>query len=436
MASLVSLFATVARAETQTVGTVSAANPMAYGTAPGAKSHVLAVGANVVFKEQITTSSAGSAQLTFLDRSTINVGPDSTVVIDDFVYRPETSTGEMGVKITKGLMRFVGGEISHAGGMSVTTPTVTVGIRGGVATVGYVLDPRDDDGTETTSRRPGTIVINHFGEMVVRTASSEVRLTRPGFAVFVGAASGTIGAPFRMPPAATQKLASKMSSRPGQHGGAKLVGGPIGGGLPASTFRMPQPPPLSGLTLSGMIAGANNLVRNRTQGQRANQLNQDLNAHMPAIGAMAVPATTPAPGTTIASSPPAQTSVPSQGQTSQGTPATSSQTGGASSPPTGASSPASSPSGGTSSPPAGASSPASSPSGGASSAPPGPSSGNSGNGTPSGQPPATSIPSGQSSGGQTTVPPGAANGQSQGDGPPGHDNGRGNDGQNNGHGNE
>jgi hypothetical protein len=70
-------------------------------------------------------------QLLFLDRSTLSIAPNSEIVIDEFVYNPSDGSGRMATTLTKGALRFVGGQLSHAGQATVHTPSATIGIRGG-----------------------------------------------------------------------------------------------------------------------------------------------------------------------------------------------------------------------------------------------------------------------------------------------------------------
>ena len=96
---------------------------------------VLQVGSNIIFRERISTSSSGSTQLIFIDKTTLSVGPNSNILIDEFVYNPNAGSGRMTVTLTKGAMRMVGGNVSHTQGATIKTPLATIGVRGGVATV-------------------------------------------------------------------------------------------------------------------------------------------------------------------------------------------------------------------------------------------------------------------------------------------------------------
>ena len=66
----------------QQVGTATAVNPAAESTPPGGSTGPLTVGAHVVHKERIHTSSSGSAQLMFLDKSSLSIAPNTTITID------------------------------------------------------------------------------------------------------------------------------------------------------------------------------------------------------------------------------------------------------------------------------------------------------------------------------------------------------------------
>jgi hypothetical protein len=122
-------------AHAETVGSAAAVKPSSTGTPPGGKARTLQVGTNIQDRERIRTTGGGSLQIMFLDKTTLTVGPNSDVLIDEFVYRPGGGGNQFVASLTKGALRFVGGQISHNQGATITTPTATIGIRGGVALV-------------------------------------------------------------------------------------------------------------------------------------------------------------------------------------------------------------------------------------------------------------------------------------------------------------
>jgi hypothetical protein len=79
------------------------------------ETRVLRIGTRVVHKERIQTTAEGTVQLLFIDKTTLNIGPNSNLVIDSFVYDPSAGTGKIATSLTKGALRFVGGQLSHQG---------------------------------------------------------------------------------------------------------------------------------------------------------------------------------------------------------------------------------------------------------------------------------------------------------------------------------
>ncbi len=114
----------------QTVGTTGAVNPASTGTPPGGSTRTIELGTDVVFRERIQTTGTGALQVLFVDRSTIKVGPNSDITIDEFVYNPNAGTGTFVASLAKGSLRFLGGQISRNSGATFKTPVATVGVRG------------------------------------------------------------------------------------------------------------------------------------------------------------------------------------------------------------------------------------------------------------------------------------------------------------------
>ncbi len=194
--------ATPAVAQNQ-VGTAAAVNPRSTGSG-GART--LEIGSSIIHRERIQTNDSGSLQVIFADKTTLNVGPGSSLVIDEFVYNPGTKAGSMAITLGKGAMRFVGGNASHSGDAEVKTPVATIGIRGGITTVVH-------QGRETKA-------VLQFGTLkVVGPRGEIVTLRRPGFAVTVDPSG--VSEPYRVPQAEMDRLIAEVRSRPGQTGGRR-----------------------------------------------------------------------------------------------------------------------------------------------------------------------------------------------------------------------
>jgi len=190
----------------QDVGTAAAVNPLSQSTPPGGETRVLRIGARVVHKERVQTTAEGTVQLLFIDKTTLDIGPNSNLVIDNFVYDPSAGTGKIATSLTKGALRFVGGQLSHQGAATVSTPVATIGIRGGIATIAH--------GPE------GTRIINDFGWLSITNGSGTTFLRRTGFAVLVTDWNSSPTEPQRVTQSETNHYLELLTSKTGQNGGA------------------------------------------------------------------------------------------------------------------------------------------------------------------------------------------------------------------------
>jgi hypothetical protein len=135
LGALVALPAFPGVASSQTVGSAAAVKPSSSGTPPGGATRTLQVGTGIVSKERIKTTNTGSLQVMFVDKTTLTIGPNSDLVIDDFVFRNDGSAGSFTASLATGALRFVGGQVSHTVGATINTPVATIAIRGGAAII-------------------------------------------------------------------------------------------------------------------------------------------------------------------------------------------------------------------------------------------------------------------------------------------------------------
>jgi hypothetical protein len=174
----------------QEVGTAAAVNPESQSTPPGGSTTTLKVGARVVHKERIKTTPQGSVQLLFLDRSTLSIAPNSEIVIDEFVYNPGAGSGHMAVSLAKGALRLVGGQLSHQGEASVTTPNATIGIRGGISIV-TLTEAININGLLTLGN--GCPPVKRPGFKIILPCGPITQVTQAELAYFIGLFGGKFG---------------------------------------------------------------------------------------------------------------------------------------------------------------------------------------------------------------------------------------------------
>lgn len=191
----------------QQVGTAAAVNPAAQARGSGG-ARTIVLGQSIAHRERIQTTSAGSVQLLFLDKTSMTIGPNSDLAIDEYVYDPNSNTGKLAATLTKGVMRFVGGQISHAGNAQVTTPNAVVGIRGGVGIF-----------------TPSGVFIG-YGEGQVRSGSSSVTLGAGEYTPTAGGGNPP-GNPTAPPPGLIQSLLATLQSQQGQGGGSRVTPGQV-----------------------------------------------------------------------------------------------------------------------------------------------------------------------------------------------------------------
>jgi hypothetical protein len=175
------------------VGTASAVNPAAT-----VNLRTITIGSSIAHMERIRTTSSGSVQVLFIDKTSMTVGPNSDVTIDEYVFDPKAGTGSLVATVGKGAMRFVGGLISHNGNAEINTATAVLGIRGGVALLN------------------GASVYAGYGSTSVTSGGVTVTL---GANEYTETASGVPAPPGPPPPGFVTSMLQIFQSAGGQTGG-------------------------------------------------------------------------------------------------------------------------------------------------------------------------------------------------------------------------
>lgn len=227
----------------EVVGNVGAVNQTAHGTPPGASKRSLSVGLGVQKRERVETSPEGSAQIVFNDTSTVTIGRNSAVTIDDFLY--SGSGGRQGVSMAKGVMRFVGGGVSHDAGAKLRTPTASIGVRGGSAMI-------------QIGGQCGTLVVHQYGVIDVGGQT----LTRSGYGVCVSN-DGTASDPFKVPPETIAAMLASLESGKNQKGGVKTQPTSEEAHLRLGNIRPPDVVTPPGLDALNPFWAGNSIVQSR-----------------------------------------------------------------------------------------------------------------------------------------------------------------------------
>jgi len=117
----------------------------------------IVVGTDIRTRQTVNTGENSSSQFTMSDDTRLAVGPNSQLLLDEFVYDPNPSNRKVVLKSLKGALRFVTGK-NPSNTYTINTPTAVIGVRG------TMFD----------------IYINDNGETVVGLLKGKVNVCPPG----------------------------------------------------------------------------------------------------------------------------------------------------------------------------------------------------------------------------------------------------------------
>lgn len=168
-------FSTSANAvETITVGNANVVVRTVTGTLD-AQGRKLALADDVYHNELIETAGDSATEIVFLDQTKLALGPNSELTLDRVVYDPDPAKSSFVMTATKGVFRFVTGNLPKKS-YTVHTPSATIGIRGTVFTLS-ILPAVLADGSS------GTVVeftLEEGAADIVGCAGKQVSLERGG----------------------------------------------------------------------------------------------------------------------------------------------------------------------------------------------------------------------------------------------------------------
>ncbi|OEO31312.1 hypothetical protein VW23_016635 [Devosia insulae DS-56] len=112
-----------------------AASGKALGVDPAAAvetktdSKTLTVGAEIFIGDRVVTGAKGQVQIKFSDQTELVVGPNSALLIEDYLLRNDESAGKFAINALSGTFRFTTGR-APKDRYIIETPTGTIGVRG------------------------------------------------------------------------------------------------------------------------------------------------------------------------------------------------------------------------------------------------------------------------------------------------------------------
>jgi hypothetical protein len=79
--------------------------------------------------DRILTGNIGEAQLRFRDGTRLVVGPNSSMVLDAFIFNDDDTARTVAINVVRGAFRFITGN-GPKDAYAITTPTATISVRG------------------------------------------------------------------------------------------------------------------------------------------------------------------------------------------------------------------------------------------------------------------------------------------------------------------
>ena len=146
----------------------------------------LKTGDKIYLNETISAGAASGTQILLLDQSTFTIGEDSEVVMDTFIYDPETNDGKIVASVKQGSLKVISGLISkkNPDALTVEVPEGTLGSRGTEfqtmvskgRTDTLLIGPGKNN---TLGMRPGAVLVgNSFGQTLLDNPYSITSMTK------------------------------------------------------------------------------------------------------------------------------------------------------------------------------------------------------------------------------------------------------------------
>jgi hypothetical protein len=120
--------------------------------------------------------------------------------------------------VSRGALRFIGGQISHNSGAEIRTPSASLGIRGGMATVVVQLSPAIAQRLQQLTGFSGaTLVVDNFGQTTVTNNNGSSNTLQAGLSMLIGA-DGSMSSPFRLPDDLLRLITQLINQQSGSGG--------------------------------------------------------------------------------------------------------------------------------------------------------------------------------------------------------------------------
>ena len=138
-------------------------------------------GSKIYFGDSIIVKEKSTAQILLLDETAITVGENSEILLDEFLYNPETQEGKFNSKIKIGTFRMITGKISkqNPDNLNVELPVGILGSRGTEFAV--VTDSEEKSTVVLLGPGPDNTLGMTPGRLRLTEGNFSVDIIKPGF---------------------------------------------------------------------------------------------------------------------------------------------------------------------------------------------------------------------------------------------------------------
>ncbi len=183
-----------------TIGTATAITTSVTGKLDPTDAVGLNKGDGVFQNETIVTDDKGVGQFEFRDKTKLAIGPNSILVLDNFVYDSKSSKQKVVINLTQGALRFVTGKANHDA-YEIVTPAAVIGVRGTVFDVyakpdGELAVAMIDGAVEVCPKRAACRVHNVVGKFLTMTPAGIFTVRDAWDGTFLSGISFTAALPF------------------------------------------------------------------------------------------------------------------------------------------------------------------------------------------------------------------------------------------------
>ncbi|EKO37337.1 MAG: hypothetical protein B193_3992, partial [Solidesulfovibrio magneticus str. Maddingley MBC34] len=150
----------------------------------------LVQGNPVYAEDDLATGPEDKGRVTFADGSSLDIGPDSRVLLADFVYDPANiDASKQAIRMAKGMFRYVSGKVvqNDPARLRLESPLAVIGIRGTTLDHKIVTEVKTVKGvqTETVKEELHALRATKQSQVVVDQHGLKSVLTKPDQAVFL-----------------------------------------------------------------------------------------------------------------------------------------------------------------------------------------------------------------------------------------------------------